>query len=385
MRDNSYILYLLSFIPTYVLGEINELLRRGINIRILMLGNSSRSAMWENITGLDKNSILSSNFIGSTELNVGETYIQTAEKISKLLIDENIGRIHTHFAKREAQVGIRLAKILGIPFSVITHANDIFVPRDCDELKYLLGSSTQVFTISEFNKNYLKKYLDDTQKIKVTHMGIDLNQLPQRIKKDKNIFSILSIASGLVEKKGIQYLIRACEILKKAKVLFKCTIVGSDPNLVVFHQINKQIKSLGLSEQIELPGIIPSENLMQKIAESDVFVLPCIQADNGDMDGIPVSLIEAMGIGVPVVSTSISGIPELIQDRENGLLISPKNSNAIVDAFTYIFKHTGESEKMGKLASQTVKNKFSIEGYINQLLDHWEVDSSKILSKSLVL
>jgi colanic acid/amylovoran biosynthesis glycosyltransferase len=385
MRTNGYTLYLLSFIPTYVYWEINELLRRGINVRILLLGNSSRSSMWKKITGLDKDTILSQYFIGNIETSGDESYQQTAKKISELLINEPVERIHTHFAKKEAQVGIRLAKILNVPFSVTTHANDIFVPQNIDELKFLLESSDQLFTISEFNKNYLKRFLNDIQKVKVTYLGIKLDRLPQRIKRIDDNFSICCTASGLVEKKGVQYLIRACEILKNKKIPFKCKIIGSDPDLKIFYQMKEEIKNLELSEQVELPGIVPSENLLQEITQSDVFVLPCIRADNGDMDGIPVSLIEAMGIGIPVISTLVSGIPELIRNRENGLLIPPKDPKAIADALIYIFEHPVESGRMGDSGRQTVKDKFSVERYIAQLLDYWGADSKKILSESLSL
>jgi glycosyltransferase involved in cell wall biosynthesis len=388
MKDNSYILYLLSFIPTYVYWEINELLRRGIDVKILILGNSSRLMMWEKISKSNINDKLVKKYpVDVREINGIEVYENVAKDLSEFLLRERIKRIHVHFAKKEAQIGIRLAEILDVPFSVTTHANDIFVPQNYDELKYLLDSSAQIFTISEFNKSYLKKFLNETeiQKIKVTYLGINLNHLPQRIKKNKDNFKIWCTASGLVEKKGIRYLIQACEILKTKGISLKCTIAGSDPDSKVLDKLKEEVKNLCLSELVELPGIIPSESLLQEIAESDVFILPCIQADNGDMDGIPVSLIEAMGIGIPVVSTSISGIPELIQNNENGLLIPPKNPKAIADALIYIFEHPFESEKMGDSARQTVKNKFSIEGNINQLLGYWEINSKKISSESLTL
>jgi glycosyltransferase involved in cell wall biosynthesis len=219
----------------------------------------------------------------------------------------------------------------------------------------------------------------------VIHLGVNLHELPRRIKQNENIYNIYSTASGLVEAKGIQYLIQACVILKSKKISFKCTIIGSDPDGKVLSQLKEDVEKLRLSEQIKLPGVIPSKNLMQQIASCDAFILPCAQASNGAMDGIPVSLIEAMGIGVPVVSTSISGIPELIRDGENGLLIPPKDPEAIANALIYIFEHPVESEKMGDSARQTVKNKFSIEGYINQLLDYLEIDSKKILPESLTL
>ena len=375
--NNRTILYLLSFIPTYVHWEINELLSRGINVQILILGNSPRSTMWEMITGLNntvKNKLPGELVINNlTELNGFGSYHSAAEKIAKFLENVTVERIHIHFAKREAHIGLQLSKILGIPFSVTTHANDIFVPKDVNELKYLLKESPQIFTISEFNKKYLEKYIsiEDASRIKVTYLGIDNHNLPKRESFSKDYFSIYCVASGLAEKKGVLYLVKACEILKQKGFSFKCFVIGSDPDGKILDQLRLEIVELGLGEEIKLPGVLSSDEVLHEIAKCDVFVLPCVKSENGDMDGIPVSLIEAMGIGVPVVSTIVSGIPELISNKENGLLVLEKDPAAIAEAVINICNNPDDSEKMEKAARKTVKDKFSIKKYVDNLIYNW--------------
>ncbi len=380
MKDKSCILYLRSFVPTYIYWEINELLRRGLNVRLLNLGNSQRSVMWEKITGLNtngKNKLPGELVINSlTELDESYSYHSAAEKIAKFLGDVSVERIHSHFAKREAQIGLQLSKILGTEFSLTTHAGDIFVPIDVNELQYLLRESPLLFTISKFNKKYLERYISvkDTRRINVTYLGIDIHKLPKRESTNKNYFSVYCVASGLVEKKGVLYLIKACEILRQKGFPFKCFIVGSDLDGKILARLRSEVIELGLEERIELPGILPSKEVLKEIAKCDVFVLPCIQAKNGDMDGIPVSLIEAMGIGVPVVSTKVSGIPELITDKKNGFLVMQKNPSAIAEAVINICNNPVDSKKMENAARETVKEKFSVKKYVDSLIYHWGID-----------
>lgn len=379
VTSNRTVLYLLSFISTYVHREINELLRRGVNVHILLLGNSPRSLMWKKITRLNKKgNKLPGNLILNrlTELNGLDSYNSAAEKIAKLLKDLTVERIHTHFAKRDAQIGLQLSKILGIPFSVTTHANDIFVPKDVNELQYLLEQSSLVFTISEFNKKYLGKYISKKyiHNTKVTYLGIDIDNLPKREKTKKNYFSIYCVASGLVEKKGVIYLIKACEILKQKDFPFKCFVVGSDPDGKILDQFRQEITKLGLVEELKLLGILSSDEVLENIAKCDVFVLPCIKGKNGDMDGIPVSLIEAMGIGVPVVSTTVSGIPELISNKVNGLLVAQKDPTSITEAIINICENPEVSKKMENAARKTVEDKFTIKKYVDSLIYNWELN-----------
>ena len=333
--------------------------------------------MWEKIIESDNtwvNKLPGKLVINNlTELNGPDSYSFAAEKIAKFLGNVSFERVHTHFAKREAQIGLQLSKILRIPFSVTTHANDIFVPKDVNELKYLLKESPQIFTISEFNKKYLEKYIsiEDASRIKVTYLGIDNHNLPKRESFSKDYFSIYCVASGLAEKKGVLYLVKACEILKQKGFSFKCFVIGSDPDGKILDQLRLEIVELGLGEEIKLPGVLPSGEVLHEIAKCDVFVLPCVKSENGDMDGIPVSLIEAMGIGVPVVSTIVSGIPELISNKENGLLVLEKDPAAIAEAVINICNNPDDSEKMGKAARKTVKDKFSIKKYVDNLIYNW--------------
>lgn len=380
MNNDGNVLYLLSFLPTYVYGEVNELLKRGVKVKVLMLGNSPRSLMWEKISGLNEesesfvnNKIIIQHIIDTRELKGIEDYKKVAETLSQLFVNETISHIHVHFAQKEAQIGLQLSKILGTNFSLTTHAKDIFVPDSISELEYLLNESPLIFTISEFNKQYLGRYIsdEDKHKIIVTYLGIDLNSLPKQNSINRDCFSIYCIASGLAEKKGVIYLIKACEILKQNSFSFKCSIIGSDPEGKILYQLKSEVVKAGLETVVELPGVVNSKEALKGIAGSDVFVLPCVKAENGDMDGIPVSLIEAMGTGVPVISTEVSGIPELIENYKNGVLVKQKSPSEIAEAIISICNDQESSKNLGIAARDAVRNKFSLKKYVDSLTNCW--------------
>lgn len=252
--------------------------------------------------------------------------------VAKDLAEKKIGLIHTHFAWLSAGAGWVVSRLLDIPFTVTTHAYDIYSPKN-DLLTLATSGAARVVTISEENKRAMLGMNRGLQpeKISVIHCGIDLNFFqPDGVNQRtlKHPLRITSVGS-LIEKKGHEYLIRACDILKERGVDFDCEIVGGG---ALHDGLQALIHALALEDQVALVGTQPQDWVKDRLGSSDIFVLACVDARDGERDGIPVVLMEALAMGVPVISTPVSGIPELIRHDETGLLSPQRDPEQLAEA-----------------------------------------------------
>ncbi|MBL4603775.1 MAG: glycosyltransferase family 4 protein [Emcibacteraceae bacterium] len=233
--------------------------------------------------------------------------------------------IHAHFANVPTQVAMYASAVSGIPFTLTSHANDIFehgliLNRKADRAKYFI-------TISDFNKRFLKDIGMNEDKIRIVRCGVNLT-LGENKKNTRDEIRICSLGR-LVEKKGMPTLIEAVAILKKRGLAVKLSIAGDGPEQ---SKITQKIKELDISDRVVMVGALENSQVASWMSEHDIFVLACQKDSNGDMDGIPVVLMEAMMLGVPVITTKISGIPELVIHGETGLLVTPESAEELADA-----------------------------------------------------
>ena len=167
---------------------------------------------------------------------------------------------------------------------------------------------------------------------------------------------ILSVGR-FVEKKGFDVLVRALVVLEKMGCPFVCSIVGDGP---LSDNIKKQTEQANIGNKIRFLGGLPQQEVKHLFEQSDIFVLPCVQAKSGDLDGIPVVLMEAMAIGVPVVSTTLSGIPELIHHDHNGLLSPPGDSDELVHQLRRLIDDPDMALRLAVQARKTIEQDFNI-------------------------
>ena len=215
--------------------------------------------------------------------------------------------------------------ISGISFTVTSHANDIFehgliLARKAARAKYFI-------TISEFNRRFLKKINITDNQIRVVRCGVDLKF--EGIKKEQSDKIRICSLGRLVEKKGMPTLIEAVAILKRRGVFVNLSIAGDGPEK---DKLADMVNELGVDDCVQLIGALENRDVGPWVSKHDIFALACQKDRNGDMDGIPVVLMEAMMLGVSVVSTRISGIPELVIDGETGLLVEPQDPEALANA-----------------------------------------------------
>ena len=175
---------------------------------------------------------------------------------------------------------------------------------------------------------------------------------------------ILSVAR-LVEKKGLIYLLQACRSLKDRGYDFRCRIVGEGP---LRPSLERLIRDLALTGQVELRGAETHEHVIEMYRQATLMVLPCVVSENGDRDGIPNSLVESLYMGVPVISTPVSGIPELIKSEVNGLLVPPHDSASLAAAIVRLFEDAGLRQRLAAGGRQTVLAQFDMAANTQHLM-----------------
>ncbi len=158
--------------------------------------------------------------------------------------------------------------------------------------------------------------------------------------------------SRLVEKKGLFYLVSACHIAQRAGLYLSCRIVGDGPQRSL---LEETIRELGLTDYVELPGPAAHEQVIEMYQHATIVALPCIIASDGDRDGIPNALMEALYMQLPVVSTPVSGIPELIEDDKNGLLVPPQDSSALASAIARLLDDPALCHRLGAAGRKTIR------------------------------
>ena len=274
--------------------------------------------------------------------------------------------IHAHFALDSAHVARIAAYILNVPYTVTTHATDIFVPRSESRLRRVLSSAAAVFTISRYNIDFLVNHGLNREDIVVVRLGLNTSELPERKQPPEKGLAVC-VASGLVPKKGVPVLLEAAAILQRKGAGCKLNIVGSDADGTRLNQY----RNTNYEFPVEFPGALCSKETLDTVSTAELFVLPCIQAQNGDRDGIPVALMEAMGMGVPCISTRISGIPELIQSGVSGILVDQGSAEELAGAMEKMFTNRESASRMGLEGKKKIAISHSSEKQVHILLSHF--------------
>jgi colanic acid/amylovoran biosynthesis glycosyltransferase len=283
--------------------------------------------------------------------------------LAKQLLKTGVQHIHVHFAHVPADIAMYAASLSGISFSVTAHANDLFerawlLPEKVDRAKFFV-------TISEFNREFLRRQGCDVDQVAVVRCGADVEYFNCRKKPGMSDVPKIGFIGRLVEKKGADDLLLAANELKKMGMNFKLAIAGSGP--LEGHLI-ELARKLGLSDgYVSFVGPIAHSAIPEFLSELDVFVLPCKQDRAGDMDGIPVVLMEAMLSGVSVISTRLSGIPELVVDRETGLLVEPGNKIQLANAIQALIEDEALTKQLNMNAVSKVKKEFNLRENAAQL------------------
>ena len=289
------------------------------------------------------------------------------DDLEKLLINYEIDLMHTHFIFPICtNFTFPIAEKLKIPFTTFAHAFDIFIHENTkrnnidkiSQSKYCMG----IFTLSNFHRNFLIEQGANKHKIIITKQATSYIPASLKIKHNK-IKKIISI-SRFVEKKGLDDLIDAAKLLENEDFEFSIYGFGELEN-----ELQKKINDLNCSN-ISIKGELKPDDVIPKLKESDLLISPCKIAKNGDMDGFPTVIFEAMAAGIPVLTTDVSSIPEIITDGKNGFLTKSNNPKLLSEKIKEVSHLTPERlYGIRKQAQEDVINISSVEKTMNKYID----------------
>ncbi len=280
------------------------------------------------------------------------------------LQEKGLRHIHAHFAGMAARTAWWITEFFGIPYSFTAHANDIFAPRDfVVSLAKIVGNAAAVVTVSDFSVRLLQeRFPQNAAKVHRIYNGVDLSRF-QASDFASNPPPIVSIGR-LIKKKGFGDLISACALLRSRGRAFVCSIIGEGP---LEETLRARIAAEGLEKSVELTGPQTQEQIVRRLAHATIFALPCTREADGGMDNLPTVIMEAMAAGLPVISTPLGGIPEMVESGLNGELVSERDPEALSAAIERLISDPEQARSLGIRGREIAREKFSIEESARQL------------------
>jgi glycosyltransferase involved in cell wall biosynthesis len=281
------------------------------------------------------------------------------QELRTAAVDGSAVHVHAHFAHDPALVGLFLARLIDLPFSFTGHARDL-VQIPADALARRAAAAAAVVTCCEANAHYIRSSVPAASlpPLRVIHHGVELNRFAPIPPRGAAGVPMLLSVGRLVEKKGFGDLLRALAALRADGVDFRCRIYGSGPLL---DPLLVQRDELGLRDRVQLMGAVSSPEIVAALAAADVFVLaPRVTAD-GDRDGIPNVLVEAMASRLPVVATSAGGVPELVAHDVNGLLVPPEDVVGLAAALRRLIAEPATRARLASEARRTVEADYDVD------------------------
>ena len=333
---------------------------------------------------------------GTNKLHTWLKHFMQGCFVANRVTDNNITHLHSHFVHTPTTVAMYAAKLAELPFSFTAHAKDIYTQRP-SRVAEKMQHATFAVTCTRYNKNNLEAIARSFAApkappsyalapiangapvrspqpgycpIHTVYHGIDLSlfSAPKQALTTQPPYSILTVAR-LVEKKGLNTIIEALRLLFLRNIPFQYTLIGEGPLLP---ELEKEIYKAGLTGFVQFTGTLSHEEVLRHYRKADVFLLGCTTAKDGDRDGIPNVLAEAMAMGVPVVATHLSGIPELVKNNHSGFLVPCDDAEKLADATERLLTDEPLRQRIITGAERTVHEVFNNRQLIQQLSDIFE-------------
>lgn len=291
---------------------------------------------------------------------------------------QGIEHIHAHFCNHPTLVAFIIHRLTGIPYSFIAHGSDLHKNRTM--LGKKVAASAFALTVSQFNLAVLHSACDENsrKRARILPCGIDPEIfLPQEKSMRVGKLRIVCVAS-LEEVKGHMHLVEACRILHERGIAFVCDLIGDGPRRAA---ITEQIAAAHLQEHVILHGSMKRSDVVRMLTLAEVKVLASVPTAEGKREGMPVVLMEAMACALPVISSRLSGIPELVEHERTGLLLQPGDAKGLADALAQLGNDPDLRARMGEAGRKKVLREYNLKANTKQLLD-WIIAAQK--SNSIV-
>jgi len=292
--------------------------------------------------------------------------------LKRIIKEKAIKLIHCHFGV-EGVYGLYYKKEFSLPLVVSFHGFEFFVPfhrkyanptfyNYCRYYQELIKEGDIFLCVSEATKRDLISLGYPPEKVLTLYLGIDLENLPVKERSSNKAVNIVFVGR-LTEKKGILFLIDAFQNIAQKYQEARLIIVGDGE---LKKKVLKKIKGYRLKEKVIFKGALPNKETLEEMTKADIFILPSYKTADGNQEGTPYTLFEAQGIGLPVISTFHSGIPEIVQDGETGFLVKEKDIKGIEEKLSLLIENPALRREMGEKGREFMKN-FSLKKRIEKL------------------
>ena len=278
-----------------------------------------------------------------------------------ILAADDVKHIHAHFCHGATTVAWFVSLITGLPFSFTAHAKDLYCEslNPAGLLRRKMRAARFIVTCTDANREHLLE-IESTANVRCIYHGLNAEfagLLLESLAPPAKTGGLRALGVGrLVHKKGFDVLVEACAILNQRGFHFETLIIGEHGEHE--RELRRQIEAHGLHDRVRLVGPLEQARLYREYQSADVFCLPCRVLDNGDRDGLPNVLMEAMACGLPVITTPVSGIPEIIKDGQNGTLVPPDDAVALANAIQRVSSDRMLARNLGRAGRMTVLERF---------------------------
>jgi glycosyltransferase involved in cell wall biosynthesis len=284
-------------------------------------------------------------------------FLQAGHLSAIRLMDQPVAHLHAHFCHTPASVALFASELTGLPFSFTAHAKDIYTSEP-SQLARKMAKARFVVTCTGYNARHLSRIAETTgisTPIHTIYHGIDLEFFQFTPAREyAPPYQVLSVGR-LVPKKGYDDLLMALELLDRKGIDFRFTHIGGGETE---RETKEMVRALGLGHRVRMLGTLSHEEVITHYREAHCFALACKVAPNGDRDGIPNVLVEAMAVGLPVVATNVSAIPELVENGVTGTLVEPGNPEAMAEAIGNVLLCPEEARPLVERARARVERDF---------------------------
>lgn len=391
------LLFVLTIFPklseTFILDQITGLIDRGHEVKILSYLEPSDLDTKDSIVDekVNKYGLMEKTVYLRRIMNKQSDYLDFQASgrlripISLSRLASNSDVIISHFADRPTQIASKLSRAVRVPYIFFAHARDIFVNPDPKGLKNLVLRASSVLVPSEYNRRYLVEMLGSQCKdrIQIVHCGIDPRIFKCSTKSRRRSFPFTILFVGrLVEKKGLRDALKAFSLVH-AKYPYTCLkIIGDGP---LKDELIETAFQLNISDHVLFSGACSHQTVQQAMRDADIFLLPACTAKDGDREGLPVVLLEASAMQLPVVSSYHTGIPEAIQEGESGFLVPEHNPQSLAERLGLLIDNASLRMSMGKKGREYVLRYFNQDAVIDRLVSILEETSTNGQGRSRVL